>query len=92
MVEDSLCYATGVSKCIGSVHDSLRQTCGAGRKYDPNNLISNSRSLSKLYNFLENRFIDKIETKNINYSIQEVNRNVNRRVKTYKVCAEYKGN
>lgn len=43
-------------------------------------------------NFLENRFIDKIETKNINYSIQEVNRNVNRRVKTYKVCAEYKGN
>ncbi len=43
-------------------------------------------------NFLENRFIDKIETQNINYSIQEVNRKVNRRIKTYKVCAEYKEN
>ena len=56
MVKDSLCYTTGVGKCIGSMHDSLRETGGTGRKYDPNNLISNSRSLSKLYNFLENRW------------------------------------
>ena len=39
MLEDSLCYATGVSKCIGSMHDSLRETRGAGRKYDSNNLV-----------------------------------------------------
>lgn len=46
---------------------------------------------NEVNNFLENRFIDKIETDNIIYSIQEVNRSVNRRVGTYKVCAEYKG-
>ena len=38
---------------IGSV---LGYSFYIGRKYDPNNLISNSRSLSKLYNFLENRW------------------------------------
>ena len=38
---------------IGSV---LGYSFYIGRKYDPNNLISNNRSLSKLYNFLENRW------------------------------------
>lgn len=41
-------------------------------------------------NFLENRFIDTIETENVVYSIEQVNRSVNRRIKTFKVCAEYK--
>lgn len=45
---------------------------------------------NEVNNFLENRFIDKIETETVVYSIEEINRRINKRIKTYKVCAEYK--
>lgn len=56
------------------------------------NKLTNYLPESQVDNFLENIFIDKIETDDIIYSIQKVNRSVNRRISTYKVCVKYKGN
>lgn len=55
------------------------------------NKLTNYLPESQVDNFLENIFIDKIETDDIIYSIQKVNRSVNRRINTYKVCVKYKG-
>ena len=54
------------------------------------NRLSDYLPKEEVDNFLKNRFIDTIETESIIYSIEEVSRNLNRRVKTFKVCANYK--
>jgi hypothetical protein len=40
--------------------------------------------------FLENKSIDTIEAENVIYTIKQAQSSVSKRIKTYKVCANYK--